>query len=53
MISRCANQDCGRLVAFFSEGRLFQFEVVSISVTADDGDKAAMDEVANRQTCHF
>ena len=32
---------------------MFQFEIVSISVSADDDEKADFDEVPNRQTSHF
>lgn len=53
MRSRCVNQNCSRPLASFSEGRLFQFKIVSISVSADEDEKTDFDEVPNRQTSHF
>jgi hypothetical protein len=52
MMSRCANPNCHRPLDS-SEGRLFQFEIVSISVSIDDDDKQDFDEIPNRQTTHF
>ena len=40
MLAYCVNEGCNRPLHSFSEGRLFQFEVVSISVAASD-DKSA------------
>jgi len=37
----------------FSEGRLFQFEVVSISLAASDEGSAPFDEKPQRETVHF
>jgi hypothetical protein len=52
MMSRCANPNCCRPLVS-SEGRLFQFEIVAISVSVDDDDKKDFDEIPNRQTTHF
>jgi hypothetical protein len=50
MLARCVNPTCYAPLHSFCEGRLFQFEVVSISVAAVD-DK--FDEQPDRQTAHF
>jgi hypothetical protein len=52
MLSCCANQSCSRALVL-SEGRLFQFQIISISVSADDREKMEYDEVPNRETCNF
>ncbi len=49
----CVNRKCNRPMAHFSEGRLFHFEILSISVTADDGKKRDFDEVPHREGVHF
>src|SRR5437660_10107674 len=51
MLAHCAN--CYALLHSFCEGRLFQFEVVSISVAAGDDTTAPFDEKPERQTAHF
>jgi len=53
MLAYCVNQGCKRPLHSFSEGRLFQFEVVSISVAASDEKAAPFDERPNRQTLHL
>lgn len=53
MLAYCANEGCGRPLHSFSEGRLFQFEVVSISVAASDEKCAPFDEHPERQTLHL
>ena len=53
MLAYCANEGCGRPLHSFSEGRLFQFEVVSISVAASDEKSAPFDEHPERQTLHL
>jgi hypothetical protein len=53
MLSSCANQSCGQPLASLKEGRLFQFQIVSISVSADDREKMEYDEVPNRLTTNF
>ena len=53
MLAYCANEGCNRPLHSFSEGRLFQFEVVSISVAASDEKSAPFDEHPERQTLHL
>jgi hypothetical protein len=49
----CVNRNCNRPLAHFSEGRLFHFEILSISVTAEDDKKRDFDEVPHREGVHF
>jgi hypothetical protein len=53
MLAYCVNEACNRPLHSFSEGRLFQFEVVSISVAASDDKAAPFDERPERQTLHL
>ena len=53
MLARCVNESCNRPLHSFSEGRLFQFEVVSISLAASDEGSAPFDEQPQRETVHF
>lgn len=53
MLAHCVNPDCRVALRSFSEGRLFQFEVVSISVAATDDRRLPFDEKPKRQTSHF
>lgn len=53
MLAYCANEGCNRPLHSFSEGRLFQFEVVSISVAASDEKCAPFDEHPERKTLHL
>ncbi len=53
MTSICVNPNCRRPLAAFSEGRLFQFEIISISVSADDENKRDFDELPYRDKAHF
>lgn len=53
MLARCANESCNRPLYSFSEGRLFQFEVISISVAASDENSAPFDEKPQRETLHL
>ena len=53
MLARCVNEHCNRPLHSFSEGRLFQFEVVSISLAASDDTSAPFDEKPQRETVHF
>ena len=50
---RCINQSCGRSLALHDDGRLFQFEVVSISLAANDEASTPFDEKPVRETVHF
>src|SRR5438876_7350783 len=53
MLAHCVNPNCYASLHSFCEGRLFQFEVVSISVAASDDTTAPFDEKPERQTAHF
>jgi hypothetical protein len=53
MIAQCINPNCGAQLHSFVEGRLFQFEVVSISVSATDEGNAPFDEKPKSQTAQF
>jgi hypothetical protein len=49
----CVNRDCSRPLASFSDGRLFHFEILSISVSADDNKRESFDEVPHRAGVQF
>ncbi len=53
MHTRCANPECQAFRHSFCEGRLFQFEIVSISVAASDDSSQPFDEKPERKTAHF
>jgi hypothetical protein len=53
MIAYCVNPNCGAQLHSFIEGRLFQFEVVSISVSATDDGNASFNEEPKSQTAQF
>lgn len=53
MLAYCANPNCRTPLHSFSEGRLFQFEIVSISVSASDDTSAPFDEQPEKQTAQF
>jgi len=53
MLAYCANPSCYTPLHSFAEGRLFQFEVVSISVAASDDTTEPFDEKPERQTAQF
>jgi hypothetical protein len=53
MLSQCANPACCRPLTSLSEGRLFQFEIVSISVSATDDSREEFDETPTKETAHF
>ena len=53
MLARCINERCNRPLYSFGEGRLFQFEVISISLAASDEKAAPFDEKPQRDTVHF
>jgi hypothetical protein len=53
MLAHCVNESCNRPVHAFSEGRLFQFEIVSISLAATDESATPFDEKPQRETVHF
>ena len=51
--AQCANKNCNRALQAFIEGRLFQFEVISISLAANDEASAPFDEKPERETVLF
>ena len=53
MVSHCSNPSCGRALSSLCEGRLFQFEIVSISVSATDESLSEFDERPQRETANF
>jgi len=53
MLAHCVNPNCFAPLHSYSEGRLFQFEVVSISIAASDDTSQPFDEKPERQTAHF
>jgi hypothetical protein len=53
MVAHCVNPGCSAQLHSFAEGRLFQFEVVSISVSATDDLGAPFDEEPKSQTAQF
>ena len=53
MLGHCINENCRRPLQTFADGRLFQFEIVSISVTANDAVAAPFDERPRKETAHF
>ncbi len=52
-MTSCVNRNCSRPLASFLEGRLFHFEVTSISVAADDTQKQEFDETPQRTGVYF
>ena len=52
MMGHCTNEKCNRPLHSFAEGRLFQFEVISISVTANDAATTSFDEKPHKETAH-
>ena len=53
MVAHCTNPNCGAQLHSFAEGRLFQFEVVSISVSASDEVAGSFDEQPKSQSAQF
>ena len=53
MLAHCVNPNCYAPLHSYSEGRLFQFEVISISIAASDDNRQPFDEKPARQTTHF
>lgn len=53
MLGHCINPDCCAPLHSFSEGRLYQFEIVSISITANDSAATSFDERPERQAVHY
>src|SRR5689334_3988108 len=53
MLIRCANPNCHVPRRSYTEGRLFQFEIVSISVAASDEGSEPFDEKPERTIALF
>jgi len=53
VIGRCMNSNCNLALHTVSEGRLFHFEINSISVSASDDPLDAPDEHQQNQTAQF
>jgi hypothetical protein len=53
MLTKCANPNCSVPVGTFGQGRLFQFEIISISISVNDAQSADFDERPKRETSHF
>ncbi len=53
MSARCVNPTCGVTLHSFADGRLFQFEIVSISLSASDDMAEPFDEKPHSQTAQF
>ncbi|HXW91449.1 MAG TPA: hypothetical protein VEK33_12950 [Terriglobales bacterium] len=53
MFAHCVNPNCGSALHSYAEGRLFQFEVVSISISASDESGGPFDEKPSTQTAQF
>lgn len=53
MLAQCVNPDCCAPLHSFSEGRLYQFEIVSISIAASDSSLNPFDEKPERQAVHY
>jgi hypothetical protein len=53
MLAHCVNPDCCAPLHSFSEGRLYQFEIVSISIAASDSALTPFDERPERQAVHY
>ncbi len=53
MVSNCANPECATPLLRLRDGKLFQFEVKSISVPCVDESSAMASEVPVRQVAHY
>lgn len=53
MFVRCANPKCQNPRRSYCQGRLFQFEIVAISVAASDEKSEPFDEKPERTITHF
>lgn len=50
MLARCVNPACQAVLHSFGDGRIFQFEIVSISISVSEDD---FHEEPQRQMVHF
>lgn len=53
MVSKCANPACSAPLLRLREGKLFQFEVRSISVPCEDPPGSEHGEAPTRQIAHY
>jgi len=53
VLLHCVNRNCQRPLDSFSDGRLYHFDIVSISVPAVDEDRLQFDEIPKRKTFQF
>ena len=53
MSARCVNPTCRVQLHSFADGRLYQFEIVSISLSASDDMAAPFDEKPQSQTVQY
>ncbi|GAC1431958.1 MAG: hypothetical protein NVS1B11_02510 [Terriglobales bacterium] len=53
MFPRCVNPNCRVTLLSFAGGRLYQFEIVSISLSASDDMAEPFDEKPQSQTAQF
>jgi hypothetical protein len=53
MVTKCANPSCTTTLLSFSEGRFFSFEIVSISIAANDDNSSSFDEKPRTQSLQY
>ncbi len=53
MVAHCANENCRVRLHSFSEGRLFQFDIVSVSMSAGDVSVGISEQAERRQSAQF
>jgi hypothetical protein len=53
MVTNCANPGCKATLQSFAEGRFFHFDIVSVSVSADDARGGGFDEQPQRQNMDY
>ncbi len=53
MTQQCANENCRTRLHSFTEGRIFQFEIVAVSMSADNVVAGTSDESEQRETAQF
>src|SRR5262249_33054283 len=55
MLSYCANSGCRKRLTSFRDGKMFQFEIVSVSVSGyeNQDERDRLDEIPRRHTAHF
>jgi len=52
-MTKCANPGCSATLQSFSDGRFFSFEVISISVAANDDNRSPFDEKPRTQSLQY